>query len=290
MLNRILVATDFSTRSDRALRRATLIAKRVGASLSLVHAVDADQSPWMVQAERDAALSILEESARSIRDADGVPADAHVVADDVHVGILTVADDVDASLIVLGPHRTRLTDIFIGTTVERVLRRSRRPLLVAVHTPSANHTRTLLALEFDEASKSAARTALAMGVFDHTAVVLMHAFDAPAQGMMQRAMIEPEAVDDYVADEGRSGRAKLQDLVSDLGLPTSQYEVVAVAGTPARSILDAAKSRNADLIVVGTNKRKGFARLLVGSVMEGVLREAQRDVLIVPVDAAASKS
>jgi nucleotide-binding universal stress UspA family protein len=30
-MDRILVATDFSTRSDRALRRATLIAKQVDA-------------------------------------------------------------------------------------------------------------------------------------------------------------------------------------------------------------------------------------------------------------------
>src|SRR5690349_25051655 len=42
-LFRSLVATDFSTRSDRALLRATLVANRVGAALTLVHVVDADQ-------------------------------------------------------------------------------------------------------------------------------------------------------------------------------------------------------------------------------------------------------
>jgi nucleotide-binding universal stress UspA family protein len=36
-MDRILVATDFSTRSDRALRRATLIARRTGAALTLLH-------------------------------------------------------------------------------------------------------------------------------------------------------------------------------------------------------------------------------------------------------------
>lgn len=288
MLNRILVATDFSSRSDRALRRSILIAKRVGGSLSLVHVVDADQSPRLVEAERKTALATLEESARTIRDVDGVPTDTRIMVDDVHRGILVAADDVDASLIVLGPHRTRITDILVGTTVERVLRRSLRPLLVAVHAPSAHHARTLLALDFDEASRSAARASLAMGMFDHTTVVLMHAFDTPSKAMMQRAMMERDAIDDYVAQEGRSAHAKLQALVSDLDLPVSHCEVVSVAGTPARSIIDAAKNQNADLIVIGTNKRKGFERLLVGSVMENVLREAERDILIVPVDVEGS--
>ena len=39
----ILVATDFSERSDRALRRATLFARAQGAKLVLVHGVDDDQ-------------------------------------------------------------------------------------------------------------------------------------------------------------------------------------------------------------------------------------------------------
>lgn len=40
----LLVATDFSTRSDRALRRAVLLAKQYTAGLVLVHVVD-DERP-----------------------------------------------------------------------------------------------------------------------------------------------------------------------------------------------------------------------------------------------------
>src|SRR3546814_161697 len=43
MTERILLATDVSTRSDRAWRRATMTAKTLGASVSLVHVVDSDQ-------------------------------------------------------------------------------------------------------------------------------------------------------------------------------------------------------------------------------------------------------
>ncbi|HEU6442162.1 MAG TPA: universal stress protein, partial [Microvirga sp.] len=45
----ILVATDFSTRSDRALRRATLLARHVSARLVLIHVVDDDRPVRLVE-------------------------------------------------------------------------------------------------------------------------------------------------------------------------------------------------------------------------------------------------
>ena len=283
-MDRILVATDFSTRSDRALRRASLIAGRVGASLTLVHVVDGDRPERLVASERAEALSLLEETARTLRTADKIGAEPLVEVDDVHNGILHAAEVVGADLIVLGPHRSRLRDVFIGTTVERVVRRSRFPLLVAVQAPSASYERTLLALDFDEASKSAGRAALAMGIFEHTQVVVMHAFDTPAEGMLRRSLETPSAIDDYVASERSAAEDRLRGLVGDLGLPPTEQRVAAINGSPARSILESAKAEDAHLIVLGTNQRKGFERMLIGSVTEDVIRDAHRDILIVPID------
>jgi nucleotide-binding universal stress UspA family protein len=283
-MDRILVATDFSPRSDRALRRATLIARRVGASLSLVHVVDVDRPERLIASDRAAASSFLEELTETIATADGIPADHMVKVDDVYSGILDAADESGAELIILGPHRTRFTDAFIGTTVERVLRRTRLPLLVAVHSPAASYDRTLLALDFDEASKSAARAALKMGIFDHTEVIVMHAFDTPAEGMMRRAMETAPAINDYVATERSGASDRLQGLVRELGLPPSDKRVAAIKGSPARTILESAQSQDSHLIVLGTNQRKGFERLLIGSVTEDVIRDAHRDILIIPVE------
>jgi nucleotide-binding universal stress UspA family protein len=283
-MDRILVATDFSTRSDRAMRRATLIARRTGASLTLLHVVDADQPERLIATDRGAAWAILDESAQTLRGEDDILADPLVKVDDVHNGILEAAEEVAADLVILGPHRRRLRDVFIGTTVERVVRRSRFPLLVAVQTPSASYERTLLALDFDEASRSAARAALAMGIFERTEVIVMHAFDAPAEGMLRRAMDTTEAIDDYVANERGIAIDKLHELVRELDLPATDKRVAAIVGTPARSILDGALSADSHLIVLGTNQRKGFERMLIGSVTEDVIRDAHRDILIVPIE------
>src|SRR3546814_3781559 len=79
MTERILLATDFSTRSDRALRRATMTAKTLGASVSLVHVVDSDQPRYMIDAQVDASRLILNDTARTIGEFDDVADSSNVV-------------------------------------------------------------------------------------------------------------------------------------------------------------------------------------------------------------------
>jgi nucleotide-binding universal stress UspA family protein len=62
---------------------------------------------------------------------------------------------------------------------------------------------------------------------------------------------------------------------------------LAEPGDPQSTIIDQALSKKADLIVMGTHGRRGFKRLLLGSVTEAVLREAPCPVLTVPADARA---
>ena len=281
-MDRLLVATDFSARSDRAVRRATLVARKLGAALTLIHVVDGEQSDRLVEADRATASDLLAETAATLREVDGIEADWAVKVDDVVSGILLAAEETAAELIVIGPNRRRLRDIFVGTTVERVVQQSDDPVLIAVDTPSGDYRKALLALDFDEASKSTGRRALAMGVFDHTDVVVMHAFDAPAQGMMRRAMMETEEIEHYVDGEGATASGKLEQLRNELGLPQTEHAVAATTGSPARTILESAQSIGCDLIVLGATQRRGLERALVGSVSANVIRDAHRDILIIP--------
>jgi nucleotide-binding universal stress UspA family protein len=59
-------------------------------------------------------------------------------------------------------------------------------------------------------------------------------------------------------------------------------------GDPARTIVLHANSRKADLVVLGSNRRRGWQRFRLGSVGERVLRRAAWPVLIVPKDAPST--
>lgn len=58
-------------------------------------------------------------------------------------------------------------------------------------------------------------------------------------------------------------------------------EYVVESGPPAEAIVRLAAACGADLIVVGTRRKRFFERLVEGSVLQEVLRRAQCDVLVV---------
>jgi nucleotide-binding universal stress UspA family protein len=90
-MKKILVATDFSTRSDRAIRRAILLAKKFEAAVSLIHVVDDDRPTRIVDAERESASMLLSEQARSLRELDGVDCTGSVTLGSVSEEIIKAA-------------------------------------------------------------------------------------------------------------------------------------------------------------------------------------------------------
>jgi nucleotide-binding universal stress UspA family protein len=65
--------------------------------------------------------------------------------------------------------------------------------------------------------------------------------------------------------------------------------IVEQHGDPARTIVLHANARKADLVVLGSNRRRGWERFREGSVGERVLRRAAWAVLIVPWDAPSGR-
>ena len=78
-----------------------------------------------------------------------------------------------------------------------------------------------------------------------------------------------EVLDRAVAQARQGGCEPEQCLIESNGAHASQH------------IVEAARAWGADLIVVGTNGRRGLTRLLLGSVAEGVARAATVPVLLV---------
>ncbi len=73
---------------------------------------------------------------------------------------------------------------------------------------------------------------------------------------------------------------RMRELLDRSGVSPTEH-LVAEAGDASSSIVDRALKTKADLIVLGTHGRRGFKRLLLGSVAETVLHEASCPVLTV---------
>ncbi|MDP2333671.1 MAG: universal stress protein [Reyranella sp.] len=288
-MKKLLVATDFSTRSDRAIRRAILLAKRHGAGITLVHAVDDDQPQQIAEAERNAATDLLTEQAHTLREIDGVPCDWRVVTGEPFEAIASAGEEVAADLVLLGAHRRlALRGIFVGTTAERTIRTSRRPILMANAVPASPYRRVLIAVDLTAGSGDAVRAVGALGLDTGAEVGVVHVFEAPGNSLVAQAAMTQTQSAAYLMDEEARAAGELSAFLRGLNVQPVRWVLKPYSSSAADAICAAARETSADLVVVGTCGRTGFEKFLLGSVAEEVLRVSDRDVLAVPPSSASS--
>jgi len=87
------------------------------------------------------------------------------------------------------------------------------------------------------------------------------------------------AVPEAPNEKEKSRIEQLGEEMKREGLPVAAHER---AGTVVEQILKAARELGADLIVMGSHGHGSVYNLLVGSVTEGVIKAAERPVLLVP--------
>lgn len=164
-MKQIMLATDFSARSDRALRRATLLARQSGAALSIIHVVDDDQPKRILDAERDTAAALLNELQGTVTTVDGLECTTGVVLGDPFDGIVRAVADKGPDLLVIGAHRRLvLRDVFVGTTAERTMRFATCPVLMVNAPPVGPYRHIMLTSDLSESAKAAVNACAQLGV------------------------------------------------------------------------------------------------------------------------------
>lgn len=271
MIARLLVGSDLSPRAGWAVDRALEIADRFGAAVRILSVVDEDL-PMGIRDRRIAETDDLLRTAVT-RDDGSAAVTIRVEAGADHVTIVDHAAAWPADMILLGTHRERpVLDLFIGTTVERVLRRGDRPVLVVKNPVAGPYRRVLVAVDFSVYSRRALR--FAADLAPDAEVRAVHAYDLPflsqagtaaldrAQGLSTEIL---EQLDTLVRATVGDGRV---DCALRIG------GVIPVIG---QEVADWAP----DLLVVGTHGRAGVSHALLGSVAERCLKDPQTDILAV---------
>lgn len=141
-------------------------------------------------------------------------------------------------------------------------------------------TRLVVPTDFSPASNIAFDYALELAVREGASIHLLHVVDDASYaaaypdgmfvelpGLRERLIAEAIARLDEAVRTGEAAKVTITPHV--------------LIGRPAPSITQEAGNCGADLIVMGTHGRSGFAHLMLGSVAERVLRTAQCPVLTV---------
>jgi nucleotide-binding universal stress UspA family protein len=128
-------------------------------------------------------------------------------------------------------------------------------------------------MDFSPLSEAALRSAAMVAKRFNAQVVLVHALEPSACSESERGFVGESP--------GHRVDQQFQRAVSASQATRCVLEWIAEPGKPVEVIFDQAKRVGADLIVMGTNGRRGMPRLVLGSVAESVVRRAGCPVLVV---------
>ena len=282
-LKRILVTTDFSEESKKALPYAANFAERFGSEVMLLNVLDppfrfAGLESVMLLQSGDATMGRLYSGLDALaekRFGKAVRAETQVRAGKPYREIIKAARDSEAGLLVMATHGySGLKHAFLGSTTERVVRQAPCPVL-AVRGIAGNPTaklpkirHVLLATDFSENSAKAFPWALALADAFGARLTLMHVVERLTRDTVKQLMAEAHTQLNVLARSLVTGSERAPHLAVRFGRPFDE-------------ITRGARELDASLVVIATHGHTGLKRVYLGSVAERVVRHAHCPVLVV---------
>jgi nucleotide-binding universal stress UspA family protein len=288
-IQRILLATDFSSPAGRAEDYAASFAAKWHAQLTVMTVLEflpgldpeyPVNQHYLTQRMSEATDQLAEVKQRwsrrgivpTTRIATGIP------SEEIHKAALAE----DSDLLVVGTSgKTGLAHVLLGSTAERLIRTAPCPVLAVRLRQSSEHRdvvlkRLLVPIDGSDCSLDALEYAAAVATLADASIDVLHVLEPVSYGL------------DFTFDSGQQRaqtRERLTKKVDELctALSASGLTVKGhvVGGLPGDSILSQAETLSSDVIVMGTHGRRGLSHALAGSVTEAVLRRAQCPILTV---------
>ena len=263
-LERLVIGVDFSAHSVEAARwAANQFAPR--AELVLVHVIQNSGPPPSVGSRlprRDLLIDIVRDDAEKRLREISLSLNADFVWREIREGdpvecLAAVATEFSADLVVVGAHGERPgVPEALGTTAERLVRTSARPVLLVAHPRLTPPSHLVVPVDKSEDAAGALRLAGVVSRRFGARVTPMHVL---------------------------TGRVASRTLaVATAGVPRERATSEVSIAEPTREVLCAAEQLDADLIVIGRRGEGNSWGEVLGSVAEGALRGWTCPVLVVP--------
>jgi len=262
----ILVATDLTVRSDRALDRGVQLASQMGAPLVVAHAVE-HETP-AAQALVGRARESLDREVREL----GFAAGGMLLTGSPPEQVADAAERIKARLIVMGaPRYNELRDRLTGTALDALLRRVNVPVLVVKRRARAPYRRLVAATDFSEASRAA--LFVAAELFADAEITLLHTYSRPVP-----VRLKADEMTAYGRERAREG---MDEFLAGLGGRELSLNVRIEEGPTAPTVETVAEQLDADLIVLGAHGASGYVHATIGSQASEIINWSNRDLLVV---------
>ncbi len=279
-MKHILIATDLSARSDRALDRALLLTREHEARLTILHVVDDSLPPAFSTLQEKTAKRIIDSLLEKAGATRGLSIAIETAVGQPYVEITSLARELAVDLIVIGMHRqTKMVDMFRGTTADRLIRCSPVPVLLVTNPAVRPYRRSLVGVDFSLHSKRAVTSAAEL--VPEGELHLLHAYSVPFAGFMSGETSRTQVSDAHRAGMEKMIEGELDSFLSAMGDRAPTLRKCMQEGSVRAVIGHQVERLEPDLLAIGTHGRTGVSHALLGSVAEDLLRDPPCDVLAV---------
>jgi nucleotide-binding universal stress UspA family protein len=258
----ILLATDFSLASNKALEYAASLARRYGSAIYLTHLITLDGYPLVSPEYAAASLQKMHVEARQgfreiLKSGQMIELPYKVLIQEGNLwsSIEELIKEYDIDLLVVGTHGVGTVEkVLIGSGAEEIFRKARVPVLTVG--PSAakeplyemEFKNILFASDFGRSAECEAEYAVSLAEKHCSRLRLVH------------VLPHPEAYGkDVLAGKKENSMAQLRELVATGADLHCKLDFELAVGEPAEQILQIAEETKADLIIMGAKARSSLA-------------------------------
>jgi nucleotide-binding universal stress UspA family protein len=284
LLTKILVTTDFSEVSDRALDYAIALARRYDARIYLAHVITPDPfqfaEPQLAQATYEKVRQAAEEGITDILISGqlrGVPHEVLMEEGNVWPTLDRLITEHEIDLVVVGTHgRGKVQKILIGSVAEEIFRQADCAVMtvgpgVKGDTAKEVDLRSILfATDFGPGAEKAAAHAFSLAQEHDARVTLLHVIESAAA-----------YTEESVARQREINISRMKLLMPFGSENWCKPEFRVTFGSAVEEILIAARESRADLIVMGAKARRSLAGHVPLTIAYNVVTKAACPVLTV---------
>lgn len=271
LLQSILVATDFSESSDRAIEASVLLAKKFKSQIILIHVSSdesvSDETRVLIEQSINNKLADIKEN---ISKEDIYVSDVISEKGVAFEKIIQAAQGRNVNLIMVGSGSKDKNDNFkLGTTAEKLIRKNQIPVWVVKNEEVNPVSKILCPVDFSDASKRALLNAITLAEKFNAELSVVNVFEP----IVSTSVRISQDVEEENKDLKNQRVQEFNKFLNEIDFKSLKYEKVLLMGIPYVEIYKSIKKQKVDLLIMGTTGKTGLSKLLMGSVTEKVTRE-----------------
>jgi nucleotide-binding universal stress UspA family protein len=275
-MKKILVPIDFSKPSEYAARMAAKIAKKTGASITLIHLIElpsgVSDMGYRSRFNIPESMLYLRKTKEKVLEfkksffSEDLTVAYFIKLNNPFDGIIKYADKIDADLILMGSKgHSKFEEIMIGSNTEKIVRNSKVPVIVVKRDSKKFSLKNLVfASNFKKENKEVFTKFLNFANAFNSKIHLLRV-NTPSQ-----------------FESTFTTEQKMKNFIKEYNLPKYSLNIYNDTSIE-KGIINFSRENKADLIALSTHGRSGISHLFSESVAKTLSKKALKPIFTVKI-------